>query len=67
MNKSILFENGLDQGEIAGIKVFFPLQVSSLSLDSKYMGYFIKPNGYSVGHWYWILKRFDKRINHRCW
>ena len=29
----------------------------------KYLGYFINPLGYEVKDWFWLLKRFEKRID----
>ena len=49
VTKSFFLENGMDLGEIYRIKKLIPLQVSPISSRSKYLGYFIKPNGYLAG------------------
>lgn len=67
LSKSYFVENEMDLGDITIIKEIFPLQVSSLSSKLKYLGYFIKSNGYAAGDWIWLLKRYDKHINHWCW
>ena len=35
-----------------------------IMLGFKYLGYFLKPLGYGIKDWHWILKRFEKRISH---
>ena len=29
-----------------------------------YLGYFLKPLGYRVHDWHWLIKKFDHRISH---
>ena len=49
ISKPLLLENEMDLQVIIDIKSFFLLQFSPLSNGSKYLGYFIKPNGYTTG------------------
>ena len=65
--KSLLLENEASELVLVEIKDMF--QVSSYSFDvgTRYLGYFIKPNGYKAGDWLWLLQIFDRRIKHWCW
>ena len=35
-----------------------------MSTGFKYLGYFIKPSGYLVKDWLWLIKKFENRITH---
>ena len=30
----------------------------------KYLGYFLKPLGYKVNDWLWLIQKYERRINH---
>ena len=49
-------------GVLNNIRHLIPYCVKPLHEGFKYLGYFIKPLGYEVKDWLWILKRFEKRI-----
>ena len=35
-----------------------------MSFGFKYLGYFIKPSGYLVKDWFWLLKKFEHKFSH---
>ena len=44
----------------------FPFEVKYLDVGFKYLGYFLKPNNYIKEVWFWLVKKVEKRIGHRC-
>lgn len=61
-NKSILLQHNTKQDQLEEITNFFPFKVKDLVDGTRYLGYYLKPNGYRRIDWIWILKRFDKRM-----
>ena len=41
-----------------------PFKTQDISLGLNYLGYFIKPSGYFVKDWLWLIKKFENRIQH---
>ena len=39
-----------------------PYQMELISSGFKYLSYFIKPLGYRVCDWNWLIQRYEKRI-----
>ena len=41
---------------------FFPIQAVEISEGIKYLGFFIKPNGYRKFDWKWLIGKLEKRL-----
>ena len=39
-----------------------PYRVLPLQTGFNYLGYFLKPLGYRVSDWIWLVQKFEKRI-----
>ena len=62
--KSSFLINNVDDGMISRITCSLPYKTQPMSSGFKYLGYFIKPSGYLVKDWFWLLKKFESRISH---
>ena len=62
LDKSGFLFSELDQGNLHSIQYFMPYKVDPIQLGFKYLGFFIKPLGYKVEDWYWLVKNFERRI-----
>lgn len=47
--------------------LFFPYNFKDIMAGTTYLSFFLKPTNYLRCDWLWLLKCFDKRINHWCW
>lgn len=45
------------------INFLCPYQMREIGEGLKYLGYFLKPNGYSVANWRWLIKKVHRRLN----
>eukprot|EP00253_Pinus_taeda_P023181 PITA_23181 len=43
----------------------FPFQATDLMGGLKYLGFRLKPDGYKIANWTWLITKVEKRIN--CW
>ena len=41
-----------------------PFKFEHLTKGFNYLGYYLKPLGYLVKDWHWLIQRFEKRIHH---
>ena len=57
INKSCFLHNYLDEALLQNISRLLPYRFD-------YLGYFLKPSGYLIKDWYWIVSKFEKRISH---
>ena len=39
-----------------------PYKMDPLSTHFKYLGYFLKPLGYKINDWNWLIQKYEKRI-----
>ena len=62
--KSCFLFNNVDDESINRIMRSLPFKTQDLSLGLNYLGYFIKPSGYYVKDWLWLIKKFENRIQH---
>jgi hypothetical protein len=60
--KSMFLEVGWSTEDIALLKEFLPYDVKSVDEGFKYLGCFLKPNCYNKVDWYWLVRKFEKRI-----
>lgn len=44
---------------------YFPYQATNLMEGLKYLGFKLKPNGYKIAKWTWLVTKVEKRIS--CW
>ena len=63
MDKSGFLFNELDLGILHSIQHFIPYKADPIQLGFKYLGFYIKPLGYKVEDWYWLVKDFERRIH----
>ena len=64
MEKSCFLHNDLDVDTLNRISGFFPYKFEHINRGFNYLGYFIKPLGYLVKDWHWILEKFGNIIHH---
>ena len=64
MDKSYFLHNDLDVSLLGRITGLLPYKFAHLNQGFNYLGYFLKPSGYLVKDWHWILSKFEKRISH---
>ena len=62
--KSCFLFNNVDDGSLIRITRSLPFKTEHISSGFNYLGYFIKPLGYKVKDWSWLIKKFEKRISH---
>ena len=64
MDKSCFLHNVLDANLLCRITGLLPYRFEHLNQGFNYLGYFLKPSGYLVTDWHWIISKFEKRISH---
>ena len=64
LDKSCFLHNDLDADLLRRITGLLPYRFEHINHGFKYLGYFIKPSGYLVKDWHWILSKFEKQILH---
>ena len=62
--KSCFLYNNVDDGAINRITRSLPYKTQHITSGFNYHGYFIKPLGYNVKDWLWLIKKFKNRISH---
>ena len=64
LDKSCFLHNDLDVDLLRRTTGFLPYRSEHINKGFKYLGYYIKPLGYLVKDWHWILAKFENRIHH---
>ena len=64
LEKSYFLHNDLDAALLGRITGLLPYRFAHLNQGFKYLGYFLKPSGYLVKDWHWLIAKFEKRISH---
>ena len=59
---SQFYEAGWDEVDIGMIQKLFSYDILPLQGGFKYLGLFLKANGYKIQDWVWLLRRFEARI-----
>ena len=59
--KSCFLFNNVDDGSLNRITRSLPYKTEHISSGFNYVGYFIKPMGYMVKDWFWLIKKFEKK------
>ena len=60
--KSSFLYNDMDEHSRENTFALLPFKMEPLSMGFKYLGYYLKPLGYCVNEWHWLIKKFEKRI-----
>jgi hypothetical protein len=60
--KSIFLEDGWTTEGLSLLKEILPFDVKLVDAGFKYLGCFLKPNCYNKDDWYWLVRKFVKRI-----
>ena len=64
MDKSSVIFNDVDEGLRNDIFTTIPYKMEPIDEGFKYLGYCLKPLGYGINDWRWIIKNFEKKISH---
>jgi hypothetical protein len=56
-HKSLFLEADWTGEELIVLKDILPFEVKSIEVGFKYLGYFIKPNCYTLVDWSWLQKK----------
>ena len=64
MDKSCFLHNNMDNGLLNRIVGSLPYKFEHITKGFNYRGYYLKPLGYLVKDWHWLIKKFEKRIHH---
>ena len=54
----------IDTDSLNAFAGVLPYRMSPLQSGFNYMGYYLKPLGYRVNDWLWIIQKLEKRISH---
>jgi len=66
LHKPTVYWIGLYGIKLQRFKIIFPYQFNCLEYGLKYLGCFIKPDGYCITDWIWIISKFEKHIHNCC-
>ena len=64
MDKSCFLHYDLDDALLSRISDIMPYCFAHLDLGFTYLGFYLKPSGYLVKDWFWLITKFENRINH---
>ena len=64
IDKSCFLYNNVDIDIRSEISKALPYKMEPISTGFMYLGYFLKPLGYRVRDWHWLIKKFEHRISH---
>ena len=64
LEKSGFLYNNIDEETLLSIARVLPYKMETISIGFKYLGYFLKPLGYKVNDWLWLIQKYEKRIYH---
>ena len=64
IDKSCFLYNNVDIYIRSEISKALPYKMESITTGFMYLGYFLKPLGYRVRDWHWLIKKFEHRISH---
>ena len=64
LDKSCFLHSNMDANILNDIARVLPFKMEPIVSSFKYLGYFIKPLGYRVSDWIWLIQKFENRICH---
>jgi hypothetical protein len=65
MNKYCILTNGLSDDLLRRLEKLFPMKIEPLNVGVKYLGFYLKLNGYKTDDWTWLINKMEDRIT--CW
>ena len=57
-----LFDN-VDEDTLLSISRVLPYKMDTISTGFNYLGYFLKPLGYKINDWLWLIQKYEKDIS----
>ena len=64
LDKSSFLSNNLTDEVSNNISAILPYKMEPIDLGFKYLGFRLKPLGYCLKDWRWIIKKFENKIGH---
>ena len=64
IDKSSFLYNNVEVDIRTDIAKVLPYKMETISAGFMYLGYFLKPLGYRVHDWHWLIQKFEHRISH---
>ena len=64
VDKSCFLYNNVEVDIRLDIARALPYKMEPISMGFKYLGYFLKPLGYRVSDWHWLIQHFESKIFH---
>ena len=64
LEKSCFLFNNLDVNVGTDIAWLMPYKMDPIASGFKYLGYQLKPLGYKINDWHWLIQKFELRIIH---
>ena len=64
VDKSCFLYNNVEVDIRLDIAQAFPYKMEPISSGFKYLGHFLKPLGYRVSDWHWLIQHFESKIFH---
>ena len=64
VKKSCFLQNGMEEENLQRITDILPYRTDDFRKGFTYLGYFLKPSGYLVKDWLWLVSKFEKKISH---
>ena len=62
VDKSCFLFNNVDEGILIDIARVLPYKMEPIASGFKYLGYFLKPLGYKVSDWNWLVQKYENII-----
>ena len=62
IDKSCFLFNIVDEGTLGDIARVLPYKMEPIVTGFKYLGYFLKPSGYKVCDWNWLVQKYENII-----
>ena len=64
LDKSCFLYNNVEEDIRLDIARVLPYKMEHITSGFKYLGYFLKPLGYRVNDWKWLIQRYESKISH---
>ena len=64
LEKSCFLFNNVEEDIRLDIARVLPYKMEPITSGFKYLGYFLKPLGYKVSDWNWLIQRFENKFFH---
>ena len=64
LDKSCFLHCNMDANILSDIAQVFPYKMQPIASGFKYLGFYIKPLGYKVCDWHWLILKFENKICH---